>query len=350
MLLKNIFTSVVGVLLCGCWQSETPIKIERPVKLSSVESLSFYDKDFAGTVASAQTVNLAFQVGGLVNHIYVGEGSTVRQGELLATLDSQDYQLQLESDLAKYQTSKSILERTQRLADHQAVSVQEFEIAQSDYEQARSNYQYSRNRLNYTRLTAPFAGSIEKQAVDTYQEVSAGTIIFRLINPNDLEIKFTLPESDANMLLVPVSYKVEFDNLKGRSFSAKVKSVIDGSVAGAGIPITLGITDPGFNASKLNIKVGFTARVIVELKDTQEWLGYTTVPLSAIFTAEDDASQFYVWVYDDQSSSVARRRVERAGLTESDKVIIKSGLEVGENVVSAGVYSLIEGEKVKVLQ
>lgn len=350
MLFRNIFTLLVGVLLCGCWQRETPIKIERPVKLSSVESLNLYDKDFAGTVASAEAVNLAFLVGGLVNHIYVGEGSWVGKGELLATLDAQDYQLELESNLSKFQTSKSILERTQRLSERQAVSVQELEIAQSDYEQAKSNYQYSINRLDYTRLTAPFAGSIERQAVDTYQQVNAGTVIFRLMNPNNLEVKFTLPESDANILLVPVSYKVEFDNLKGRLFNAEAKSVIDGSVAGAGIPITLGITDPTFNASKLNIKVGFTARVIVELNDTSQWLGYTTIPLTAIFPSEENNTKFYVWVYDSKTSRVEKREVQRAGLTDSDRVIIKEGLRSGESVVSVGVYSLVEGEMVKVLQ
>ncbi len=342
--MKNIYFILLGVLLCGCWREQTPLSFERIVKLSTAESLDSYQKYFSAVVSSKNSVDLAFAVPGMVQHMYASEGERVSKNQLLARLNDDDYKHQVNSDLSRYQTALSILERTERLASKRAVSAQELEIANSDFEQAKSNYNYAKNRLEDTYLRAPFAGSIEKSYADTYMEVNAGTLIYRLINPDNLEVKFTLPESDVNMLLVPLEYYVVFDNLPNKKFPAKLNNYIDGSSASAGLPFTLNIDSPTFNASEMNIKAGFSCRVIVRLTDNQSFKNYTTVPLSALL------SQNELWIYDPSDSRVYKRKIKSEGITSSNRVIISQGVTAGEMVVSAGIHSLTEGEKVKVLQ
>jgi multidrug efflux pump subunit AcrA (membrane-fusion protein) len=55
-----------------------------------------------------------------------------------------------------------------------------------------------------------------------------------------------------------------------------------------------------------------------------------------------------VWIVDNDGR-VHRRRVQLGGLTGSSDVIVLEGVVVGEKVVSAGVYKLTEGEKVKII-
>lgn len=346
-----IAISLLVSLTTSCWKKSEPAKFIRPVTLSDVTSLSSYDKDFVGVVSAEQYTNFAFRVGGLINKTYVTEGAFVKKGQLMAELDPSDFVLQLESDKAQLVTTKSILDRNARLLEKQAISTQDYEIAQSNYLKAKSAYEYTKNQLEYTKLRAPFSGSIEKKFVENYQKVQPGEPIYKLINPDVLEIKFTLPESDVNILRAEnkIDYFVEFDNLRGKLFSAKLKDAVDASVDGAGIPVTLSITDKSFNPQTNNVKAGFACKVKV-LIDNQSFVkSFCKIPLTAIFTDAQQQGKSFVWIYEPKSSTVSRREITNAGLLGNEDVVISSGLVAGDRIVVAGVYQIVQGQKVTVL-
>lgn len=345
-----IAISLLVAFTTSCWKKTEPVKFTRPVSLAQVTSLSSYDKDFVGVVSAEQYTNFAFRVGGLINKTYVTEGAFVKKGQLMAELDPSDFLLQLESDKAQLVTSKSILDRNARLLAKQAISTQDYEIAQSNYLKAKSAYEYTQNQVEYTKLRAPFSGSVEKKFVENYQKIQPGEPIYKLINPDVLEIKFTLPESDVNVLRAEnkIDYFVEFDNIRGKLFTARLKDAVDASVDGAGIPVTLSITDKSFNPQTNNVKAGFACKVKV-LIDNQSFVkNFCKIPLTAIFTDQQHQGKSFVWVYDSKSSTVSRREITNAGLLGNEDVVISSGLEPGEHVVVAGVYQIVDGQKVAV--
>lgn len=336
-------------LMTSCWEKSTPQSFIRPVKVTTVRSLQTYDKDFVGVVSAEQYTDLAFRIGGLIQKTFINEGSFVKKGQTLAEMDPSDVQLQLDADRAQFQSTKSILERTERLLAKQAISVQEMEISKANYQKAKSQYEYTKNQLSYTHLTAPFSGSIEKKYVENYQKVNAGQAIYKLINPDILEVKFTLPENDVSMTGLKNIFYIEFDNFRGELFKARIKEVVDASVDGAGIPVTLAITDENFKPEKYNIKAGFACRIKVIIDNPAVLSSYVTVPITAIFNG-DTKNQTFVWVYDEASNSVAKQAVVTDGLHGSDGVIISSGLAAGQKVVTAGVYQIVDGQKVSLLQ
>lgn len=347
---RVLLTSLAALGLTACWKTQTPQTFVRPVKLSPAVSLSSYDKDFVGVVSAEQYTNLAFRVSGQVTKTYVTEGAQVKKGQLLAQLDPGDFRLQLEADKAQYTTAQSILERNKRLLAKQAISRQDYEIAQSNYLQAKSAYEYALNQLEYTRLKAPFSGSIEKKYVEDYQKVQTGESVFKLINPDRLEVNFTLPESDVDLIRVNKTIFVEFDNYRGEYFRAEIKDVVDASVDGAGIPVTLRIVDKAFDPEKYNIKAGFACRVKIQIEGNRAYHAYVTVPITAIFNPPTDKQGTYVWVYDPAVSEVKIRKVRTEGLVGGDRVIVPEGLSAGEQVVTAGVYQLNDNQKVNVLK
>lgn len=347
---RVLLLSLAALSLTACWKTETPKTFVRPVKLSPAVSLRSYDKDFVGVVSAEQYTNLAFRVGGQVTQTFVTEGAQVKKGQLLAQLDPGDFILQLDADKAQYATSQSILERNKRLLAKQAISLQDYEIAQSNYLKAKSAYEYSKNQLDYTKLKAPFSGSIEKKFVENYQKVQTGESIFKLINPDVLEVNFTLPESDVDLIRVNKRIFIEFDNYRGEFFSAEIKDVVDASVDGAGIPVTLRMTDKAFNPNKYNIKAGFACRVKIQIERNGAIQEYVTVPITALFNPPTDKTATFVWVYDAKAGAVNLRRVTTRGLVGGDQVIISEGLAAGEQVVMAGVYQLSDKQKVNVLK
>lgn len=312
--------------------------------------MNSYDKDFVGVVSAEQYAILAFQVGGLINGIFVEEGTVVKKGQLLAELDSQDYVLKVNGEKSQYEVTKSVLERNERLLSRQAISAQDVEIARSNFQQASSAYNYARNQLAYTRLTAPFTGSIEAKYVENFQKAAAGEKIFKLINPSMLDVSFTLPETDVNLTQANARFLIEFENLRGQQFKAKIKEVVDASVGGMGIPVTLSIVDPAFKPQQYNVKAGFACRVKVVVENRPIMVGLVKIPLSAIFSETNNKEQKFVWAYNAKLACVEKRAVKTEGMMGIDDVVIAQGLQAGEKVVTAGVYQLVDNQQVTVLK
>ncbi|MEG1955708.1 MAG: efflux RND transporter periplasmic adaptor subunit, partial [Mucinivorans sp.] len=69
----------------------------------------------------------------------------------------------------------------------------------------------------------------------------------------------------------------------------------------------------------------------------------------ALFSQEGQNGKSFVWVYDAVTSTVNLREVTRGGLMGVDRVMIASGLNAGETVVTAGVYQIVDKQKVTLL-
>ncbi len=341
---------LVATVTVGCWRRENPISFVRPVKVAEVRSLAYYEKEFAGRVVAREFTNLAFPLGGQIVRIGVAEGSNVVRGQEIARLDPADMNLQLEAERANYQTKQSIMERNERLLSRDAISLQEVEISRAELQAAKSAYEYALSQLSNTVLVAPFAGSVERRYVEQYQQVSAGEPIVKLINPDELEVTFVLPENDSDVVYASERFFVTFDNHPDLDFEAALKESVNASVNGAGVPVTLAITDARFSPLRYNVKAGFACRVKVVIDNAEDVRSYVTIPLTALFSPEeDDSTATYVWVFDSASATVHRRRVTTDGLTNTSSAIIRNGLSEGELVVTAGVFQLVEGQKVSLL-
>lgn len=344
---KYGFMFVAVILLGACGQKkETYATVDRPVKTTIVESRSVIKKDFSGIVEAVEYVKLAFRVGGQIIDLPVIEGQKVKKGQLIAAIDPRDIALQYAATKSAYETAAAQVERNKRLLSRQAISVQEYEISLANYQRAKSEYELSANNMRDTKLTAPFDGSIEKRFVENYQRVNAGEGIVQLVNTNNLRIKFTIPDSYLYLLRAKdPRFLVEFDTFKGHVFQAKLEEYLDISTEGTGIPVSITIDDPSFDRDLYAVKPGFTCSIQFTadvgplVQDS-----WTIIPLSAVF-GESEGTNMYVWVVKD--NKVYKREVTVNAPTGEAQVLISEGLKPGEEIVTAGVYQLVEGETVR---
>ena len=330
--------------------SQPPVKEQgpRPVKLADVTSLNMVEKSFSGVVSPDQFSDLAFKMSGPLISLNVDEGQKVRTGQIVAEIDPLDFKWEYEAKKASFQTAEAQLQRAKKLLSKQAISKQEYESTEASYSNAKAAFEYALNTLNQTKLRAPFDGFIQKKYVENYQKVQAGQGIVCLINPNKLQVVFTMPESNINYFSSPYSVYVEFDNYKGVRFKAKVKEYVEASPDGSGVPVYLYIDDPNFNLEKYKVAVGFSCRVILNVDSESFTQGAVLVPLAAV-VADDANSDKYVFVYNGQSQKVERRKITESMLIGKDGVIVTDGLRPGEQVVSAGATRLVDGQQVKVI-
>lgn len=333
---------LLSVTSCN-YMPDKPVR-PRVVRVEVAEYARYVNKDFAGLSTADDATNLAFKIAGQVLSVPVAKGDSVARGALLATLDPRDVELQVEANRSAYEEARSRLERAKRLREHDAVSQQEYESAQTLYSQARSAYDNSVDLLKDTRLRAPFTGVVERVYVDAFQRVSAGQTILRLVNPVSTTIGFTIPESSLGELTrKTTTFGVKFDNIPNVEFAAVVKDYARTSSDALGFPVSLRLQD--VDKHRYHIIPGMSCTVTMRTVD--DLPEAVSLPISAIYAPMHDGN--YVWVVDSMDI-VSLRKVRLGEIFDRDRVLVDSGVKPGDRVVIAGVYRLKEGEKVRVIK
>ncbi len=332
------------ILLClSCGGEQPSQSVVRPVKSCVAEPTDYLERDFAGMATPLNAVNLAFKISGQVLDVPVSTGESVAQGQLLAELDPRDIELQVSADRSTYEQALSKLNRSKRLLEREAVSRQEYENSLSAFAQAESTYENAKEVLVQTSMTAPFAAVVEAVYIDNYERVQSGQTVIRIVEPYTTTVSFTVPESGLIAIADSTTrYSVRFDNYSDMLFGATLKEFAITTSSASLFPVSLTVDNP--SPSKYHISPGFSCTITV--KSEEENRGAISLPLSAIYAPT--AGGTYVWIID-KDSRVRRRAVVIGALFGVDRVVINSGVKRGERVVSAGVYKLTEGERVKVI-
>ena len=174
-------------------QQEAPV---RPVKYMTMSRGQAVETvTFTGITQSDQEAALSFKVGGVIESVQVKDGQKVRQGQLIATIDDEDYGLQVEQAKVQvkqaetsFNVARSTYARVERLYENNSVSLSEFEQAKGNFEAAtaqleaaQKQLQAAQNQVRYTRLLAPFTGLVSSMGVETGELVGAGSPVGLLV-------------------------------------------------------------------------------------------------------------------------------------------------------------------------
>lgn len=344
MRVTNLLIALFALFAVSCGKKNESEQAQmRPVKVITIESTSEFQKKFSGVVEAINLTNLAFRVSGQIINFPVSEGQMVKKGDLIAELDTRELDLVYSADKAAFETAQAQYERAKRLVAKEAISMQEFEVNKASYERSKSAFENSKNNIRDAKLYAPFAGVIQETLVENFQRVSQGNTIVKLVNPNNLQINFTIPDNHLYFLQNNPSYTVSFDIIKGKKFKARLHNYTEISSDGSGIPVSLVIDDPSFKEVDVVIKPGFACNVEMNIQ-TQNILGKNliTIPLTAVFSDKNNAKN--VWVV--TANEVKQRQIVTGKLIGDDAIVVESGLSDGEVIVVAGVTQLKEGDKV----
>lgn len=345
MCAKLIFVIAVLLGLWGCRERQphiTSALTPQTVKVAETEALGYDSRDFAGMATADDAVNLAFKISGQVLAVDVSKGDYVDKDMVLARLNPRDVELQVAADRSQYEQARSQYERAQRLLERQAVSQQEYESTQAAYARARSVYENSKDLLLETKLKAPFAGVVERVFVDAFQRVESGEPILRLVNPLSTTVEFTIPEKSLPLLSdSTTTYSVVFDNIPNRRFEARMHKFAKTASDASGFPVALKI--PIEEAREYRLSPGMTCQITMTVSGEEDGVA---IPLTSVYAPAEGGE--YVWVV--VGDTVVRRQPVVLGNPFGQAMVqVQKGVAVGEKVVSAGVYRLQEGRRVKIL-
>lgn len=342
------FLSVV-ILLPGCQQAdqESLQEVVRPIKtlvVSTEQGLS--ERVFPGIAQASSAVTLAFEVSGKLNEIPVAVGDIVNKGDVLASLDVEDFKNALQQAEAELKRSRAQYERTERAAKANAVSKQELTNAQAAYESALAIVETRKKTLNDTKLRAPYHAIVTAKFIDNFGNVTAKSPAIRVIDPERIKMLVDIPEDIIIHAKVGMEVMVSYDSFPDLDITASISEIgSEASQSTRTYPVTL-IMDQPKDKKILPGMSGRAWRKSNAVLEGAESLAGFDIPVSAIFA--DAQGDTFVWIFDKASSTVSRQAVQTGEITQHG-VLVK-GLNGGEIIATAGVNVLREGQHVRVTQ
>ena len=288
-------------------------------------------KNFSGVVKENATISLSFRAGGQIQSIPVKEGQHVRRGQLLAQLDTKDYQIAVDNARVQVDQMRRQVERLKALYEGNAMNGNDYEQATSKLELLELQLRNAQNQLSYTRLTAPCDGYIQGVHREQSEMVAVGTPVLSLVDDHRREIQINVPSDVARDY---DRYDGAYFIHNGQRYPLEIIAILHKADANQLYDVRLATSAP--------IRPGQSVDVYIEARASENEV--LTVPAGAVF---EDGGKSYVWVLKD--NKISRRAVTANKVDKNGKVIITSGLDTTDEVVKAGVTRLTEGETVRVV-
>jgi len=323
----------------------------RPVRaVQAVLEGSDIATEFSGEVRPRIESRLGFRVPGKIVARKVDVGTTVKRGQVLMQLDPQDLllgQAQAKAGLSAAESNRDLakaeLKRYQELRDKSFVAQAvldaketAFKAAQASYDQAKAGLSNQTNQASYASLVADVDGVVTGIDAEVGQVVAAGTPVVRVAKMGELDVVVGIPEDKINGIRRMSDVKVRMWANQGQIIAAKLREL-----SPIADPVTRTFTAKvALSPEAKDVRLGMTAMVSFGMKNPQAMI---RLPLTALL---QDKNAHSVWVVD---AGMVKLVPVALGGTAGEDVLIASGLNAGQMVVTAGVNLLKSGQKVKIL-
>lgn len=332
-----------------------------PVAVYKVQAEKVVSSDsYPATVVPLNEVQLLAEVTGYLTDIYVKDGAHVTQGQRLYAIDRTRYAAAADQGRAQLQVARTNYvrvakdaERYRRLAEQDAIALQQVDVSKADVANAQSQIAAAQASLRsleldvrHSVITAPLTGTIGIAQVKLGALVTQGQTLINAVSAEDpIAVDVNIGEQDiARFTKLQQTKGVRQDSIftlqvpGGQTYKLPGKIVtIDRAVDPQTGTLKVRVQFP--NPKRL-LKAGMNTSLRVLNQDTGEQL---VIPARAV---TEQMGEFYVYVVGD-SSKVSQRKV-LTGTKVKDKVVVRQGLKAGETIVSDGIQNLREGAKIQV--
>lgn len=291
----------------------------------------------AGILKASAEVMVMSQTQGTVTAVYVGVGSRVSGGQVIARVESELNNTEVSVNLAAYEKARKDYERAQRLAEGDAITAQQLEGLQLQVDAAQARLQGAQRKLSNTAVTAPFSGSVNQVFVKKGGTLGPGVPVCEIVDISRLLLPVMVTEKDVLRIHVGDTARVLLDAYPEKPFFARVTGIANKANFSLLYAVELELLDAG----DMTLRAGMFARVVFQFKDPD--FGQV-LPRRAIIGSIKDPHVFVV------EDGIARLKSVMVDFQFNEQVKISGGLDEGCLVVVAGQQNLLDGTMVKVIE
>ena len=336
MRIRHLMFIPLSILLIGCGEKTDTKQQYDPAIPVEVEVVNFTDgtnfRNYVGTLKSEVKMSLSFPLGGNLTDIYVHNGQKVKKGAIIAKIDETTAKSMHDMALASLNQAEDGYERLKQVHEEGGISDVRWVQMETDLEKARQAEISTRKHLEDCTIYAPQDGMISMPNRVEGEYMRPSEAFCYIIDMNKLVVEFSVPEKEVGMIKIGdkavadiqalgnieenivITDKSIVSNPFGHTYTVKAKIDLDGQDA-----------LPGMVAK---VRLNSTARSGI------------IVPASCVQTVSDGLA---VWAVKNGRSY---RRVIEVGDFVKNGVLVSSGLEYGDTIVTVGYQKLYNGAKV----
>ncbi|MBP5770113.1 MAG: efflux RND transporter periplasmic adaptor subunit [Bacteroidaceae bacterium] len=353
-------TMIFGLASCNLQMPE--------MKNSSFETMIVEKQDitiplkFSSRLKGKTDVTITPQVSGQLMQIAVSEGQQVRKGAVLFVIDSRNAQLELEAAeanlqaaLAQENSAKLEFESNKNLFEKKIISIYMLNNSENSYKQAQASVAQARAAVNrakvnlgFCTITAPVTGIIGEIPVRTGDQVSPLTELTMLSGNTTIDAEFSLTEALIEELVqsgISTEQKKQYiANLPEVTFVMKngTEYPHKGRITSMTGVVNTATGSLSCKASFPNpdghLYSGVQGTVVLPYSETD----VIVIPQNAVVRLQDKSLVYKVKA-DSTATSVD---VTTEDVGNGKDFIIRSGLNVGDQIVTVGANNVVEGQKV----
>ncbi len=336
-------TFLLLIVLSSCKKEEDKNEIEKaiPVRIVKVESKSTsIPIHSSGKLSSISETKLSFKTGGIVQHIFVEEGETVKRGQVLASLNLEEIQAKVNQAKVGFDKAERDFLRIEALYQDSVVTLEQFQNITSALEVAKANLQIANFNLNHSKIIAPTNGKILKRFVEENELVAPGTPVIILGRTGNTWImRVGVTDKDIGKLKIGNKAKVKIDAFPNKLFDAIVTEI-----ASAANPYN------GTYEIELTIKTKVKKLISGMVANTEIFPDVRKklkiIPVAALVNA--DGQQGSVFIPTENNTIAKKIKIEISSIL-NNSVVIKNGLDNIDKVITDGVEYLSDGERIRVI-
>ena len=298
-----------------------------------------------GTAAAIQGVTVSADLPGTVEKIHFESGQAVHDGDILVELDTRQERAQLANMEAQRDLAHVQYGRSEQLVKAGVISKSEFDNAAAQQKATDAQVNDIKAAIARKTIHAPFSGVLGIRQISLGQYLAAGQAIVSLESVNPIYVNFGVPQQDAPKMKLGHGLQVTSTDLPGIGFKGKITaldSLINEQTRNIQIQATL--ANPGGR-----LRPGMFVQVELPLGQPRDVI---PLPASAVNYAPYGNSVFIVTDIKDEKTGKSyrgvRQQIVKIEGSRGDQVAITSGLNPGDEVVSAGTFRLRNAAPVEV--
>ncbi|HBZ65643.1 MAG TPA: efflux RND transporter periplasmic adaptor subunit [Bacteroidales bacterium] len=349
---KLLFGSIV-LLLCttSCKNKQAEANSADQAKAFPVATLVVQDVElqavYPAVLKGQQDIDIKARVEGYIDAIYVDEGAVVLKGQPLFKINSPSSVQLIESAKANYNTAKLDVERIRPLAEKGILSQVKLSAYENVLASAKATLDQATAALGWTTVTSPVNGVVGAITFRQGSLATNSTVLTTVSNISNVVAYFSVNEKELLSLL---------KEFKGDNQAEKIKNMPDVKLLlsdgteyeeSGRIETISGLVDAtsgsvSFRALFPNkhglLRSGSSAKVIIP----SEYKEAIVIPQKSTFAQQDK-----VLVYKFQGDSVVQKVVSVKSTPDGQNYVVTEGLSAGDKIVTAGIVTLTNGQKIK---
>lgn len=331
-------------------QIKTAMSISHAQPPTSVTAQDAYLMDWRPTASAIGTLNpikgvmLSADADGVLVEFSPANGAKVREGDIIARLDTTVEEAQLAAASARRDLAALQRDRATDLLSKNTISQSDADTAAAQLLQAEAEVDALKAQIAKKKVRAPFAGRLGIRQVNTGQFVARGAAMISLQKLDELYVDFNVPQRVLPRLVPGREVAVKVDAFPDREFTAKVTAInaeVDGQTRNIAVQATLSNPED-------ELRPGMFVQVQAAMGEPEQ---IVAIPATAVHYASYGNSVFVVEQLKDAEGNDylgVRQTFVTLGPVRGDYVSVVSGVKAGETVVTSGVFKLRNGQAVQI--